>query len=253
VLLTDGENNSAYYEHQTLARLLGVPLVLAEMLERGGDELFLRVDGTRVRVDVVYRRTDADRISTPEGGIEPLAELLLEPWRRGRLSVVNAFGTGVADDKRIHGHVEDMIRFYLGEEPLLRSVATMDLSDRGVLTDALGRLDELVIKPRDGHGGHGVVIGPLASQRELRRVRADVREDPGAYVTQEFVTLSEHPTVCDGELAPRHVDLRPFVLNVDGEMEVVLGGLSRVALDEGSVVVNSSQNGGAKDTWILSR
>ncbi len=197
-------------------------------------------------VDVVYRRTDADRLDTAVG------ELLLEPSARAGSGVVNAFGTGVADDKLIHAYVEDMIRFYLDEEPLLHSVQTFDLGDPGVLERALDVFDELVVKPRAGHGGIGVAVLPARRPAGPRARRAGGARAPEDYVAQRMVTLSCHPTVIDGRLVPRHVDLRPFVfLGRDGEVRTLPGGLTRVAFDEGALVVNSSQNGGAKDTWVV--
>jgi carboxylate-amine ligase len=251
VLLSDGPRNSAYYEHAVLAELIGVPMVEPEALEYRGGRLWLRGERGQTPVDVVYRRTDEDRVFTPEGALTGLGELLYEPWRNGRLGLVNAFGTGVADDKLLHAYVEDMVHFYLGEEPELRSVTTYDLSQSDVREMALERIAELVIKPRDGHGGHGVMIGPACTSRELERVRAEVSENAGAFVAQEVVALSHHPTVCAGELEPRHIDLRPFVLCLGDRIEVVPGGLTRVALDAGEMIVNSSRNGGAKDTWVL--
>jgi uncharacterized circularly permuted ATP-grasp superfamily protein len=233
VLLTDGEENPAYYEHQWAAEALGVPLVEPETLDLDA-------------VDVIYRRTNADRLDTGVG------ELLLEPLRAGRVGVVNAFGTGVADDKLTHAYVEDMIRFYEDEEPLLPSVETFDLGRSDILERAMDVFDELVIKPRGGYGGEGVVVLPHADPKDLERVREVVRETPEDYVAQRMVMISTHPTVIDGRLAPRHVDLRPYVfLGEDGEVRTLPGGLTRVAFDEGSLVVNSSQNGGAKDTWVL--
>jgi carboxylate-amine ligase len=180
-----------------------------------------------------------------------MGELLLGPLRAGTLSVVNGFGTGVADDKRVYPYVDGLIRFYLGEEPILPSIVTYDLADPAALADALERLGELVVKPRDGHGGRGVLIGPSASAEELREAAAAVREDPEAWTAQELVQLSTHPTVVDGRLVPRHVDLRPFLF-YDGRRTAALpGGLTRVALEEGSLVVNSSRRGGGKDTWVL--
>jgi uncharacterized circularly permuted ATP-grasp superfamily protein len=184
--------------------------------------------------------------------VTDIAELLLKPWARGRLGLVNAFGTGVADDKRLHAYVEEMVRYYLAEEPLLESVRTWDLTRPKLLHRALERLDELVIKPRSGHGGEGVVIGPLAERAELDRAAAALRANPTAFVVQELAPLSLHPTVCDGRLEPRHVDLRPFVfLDATGDAHVMPGGLTRVAFDAGEMVVNSSRNGGAKDTWVV--
>ena len=172
--------------------------------------------------------------------------------RAGRIGVVNAFGTGVADDKLTHAYVEDMIRFYLDEEPLLPSVETFDLGRPEVLERALDVFDELVIKPRGGYGGQGVAILPHAEPWDVEAVREAVLEEPTAFVAQRMVMLSSHPTVVGGKLASRHVDLRPYVfLGRDDEARVAPGGLTRVAFDEGALVVNSSQNGGAKDTWVL--
>ena len=194
----------------------------------------------------MYRRTNADRVDTAVG------ELLLEPIRAGRIGVVNAFGTGVADDKLTHAYVEDMIRFYEDEEPLLPSVETFDLGDPAILARALDVFDELVVKPRGGHGGIGIAVLPHANPQDRERVRQAVREHPEDYVAQRLVMISCHPTVIDGRLEPRHVDLRPYVfLGRDGEVRTLPGGLTRVAFAEGSLVVNSSQNGGAKDTWVL--
>jgi carboxylate-amine ligase len=233
VVLTDGEANTAHWEHRRLAELLEIPL--------------LEPDGLDVEaVDVVYRRTDAWQLDSDVG------RLLAAPWRAGRLRLVNAFGTGVGDDKLAHAYVEDMVRYYLGEEPLIASVRTYDLGREDVLAEALDRIEELVVKPRSGYGGDGVVICPHAEPADVERIRAAVRESPADYVAQELVALSEHATVIDGELVPRHVDLRPFVfLGLEGEGSVLPGGLTRVALDEGTLVVNSSQNGGAKDTWVV--
>jgi uncharacterized circularly permuted ATP-grasp superfamily protein len=249
-VLTDGEHNSAYWEHAWLSRQLGIPLAEPSELEVGGDGcLWLRPRGLREarRIDVVYRRTNADRVDSDIG------QLLLGPIQRGVLGLVNQFGTGVADDKLTHAYVEDMIRFYVGEEPILRSVPTYDLARPERLAEALDVFDELVIKPRAGHGGVGVLIAPRASRAEIETTRAAVLADPGAWIAQRLVMLSTHPTLVDGaRLAPRHVDLRPFVFLGEGAMPRVLpGGLTRVARSEGALVVNSSQNGGAKDTWVL--
>jgi uncharacterized circularly permuted ATP-grasp superfamily protein len=232
-VLTDGIDNSAHWEHRWLADALRVPL-----LEPGDLEL--------EAVDVLYRRTDADRLDSPIG------RMLLEPWRAGRIGLVNAFGVGVGDDKLAHAYVEDMVRYYLREEPRLRSVRTFDLGRADVLEEALDRFDELVIKPRAGYGGEGVVICAHAEPADVSRAREAVRAAPEDFVAQELVTLSVHPTVVDGRLEPRHVDLRPFVfLGEGGRARVLPGGLTRVAFDEGAFVVNSSQNGGAKDTWVV--
>jgi uncharacterized circularly permuted ATP-grasp superfamily protein len=226
-VLTDGPDNAAYWEHRWIAELLDVPLVEPDELD---------VDA----VDVVYRRTNVDRLDSPIGRL-----------LHGHVRVVNAFGVGVGDDKLAHAYVEDMVRYYLGEEPVVRSVRTFDLGRPDVLAEALDRLEALVVKPRAGYGGEGVVICPHAEPADVERIRAEVQERPEDYIAQELVPLSVHPTVVDGELAERHVDLRPFVFLGDDGASVLPGGLTRVALDEGALVVNSSQNGGAKDTWIL--
>lgn len=242
VVLTDGEHNSAYYEHQWIAGELGVPLVVPDQLELRDSRLWL--DGEQV--DVVYRRTDADRLDTAVG------RMLLEPWRADTLGLANAFGTGVADDKLTHAYVEDMVRFYLGAEPLLPSVETFDLGRPEILERALDVFDELVIKPRGGYGGLGIVVAPHAERADIEQVRDAVRANPTEFVAQRMVMLSTHPTVVDGRLTPRHVDLRPYVfITRDNGAHVMPGGLTRVAFDEGALVVNSSQNGGAKDTWVL--
>jgi uncharacterized circularly permuted ATP-grasp superfamily protein len=243
VVLTDGETNAAYWEHGWLARSLAIPLVETRDIEVRGGRLRHR-DG--YPIDVVYRRTDSDRVESP------LGRLLLEPLRNGTLGLINQYGTGVADDKLAHAYAEAMIRFYLDEEPVIRSVPTYDLGQPDQLERALDEFEQLVIKPRAGHGGVGVVIAPHARAEDVAAVREQVEAAPGDWIAQRLVMLSTHPTVSGGELAPRHIDLRPFVfMGEGGEPRVLPGGLTRVARDEGALVVNSSQNGGAKDTWIL--
>ncbi len=242
VVLTDGPENSAAWEHQWAARELGVPLVEPDDLELRGDRL--RYQGEPV--DVVYRRTNEDRLNTGVGA------LLAPPMRAGTVSVINGFGTGVADDKAAHAYVGAMIEFFLGEQPRLGAVETLDLADPEQLERALDEFETLVIKPRHSHGGIGVVICPHASAEDVERTREEVRADPGEYVAQPLVSLSVAPTVIGDEIRPRHVDLRPFVfLRADGSAQVMPGGLTRVAFGEGALVVNSTQNGGAKDTWVL--
>jgi uncharacterized circularly permuted ATP-grasp superfamily protein len=251
VLLSDGNRNSAYYEHATIAGQLGIPLVLKEQLSVRRGRLHARIGGAQRPVDVVYRRTDEDRLTDDRGRQTGIAELLLDPILAGTLACVNGFGTGVADDKLVHAYVEDMVRFYLGEEPLLRSVPTYDPSQPGVLEEILERIDELVIKPRTGHGGYGVVIAPHARDEDVRAVAASLSAAPERFVAQEMIMLSRHPTVTDGRLEPRHIDLRPFAISVGDDVRVLPGGLTRVAFEPGALVVNSSQNGGSKDTWVL--
>ncbi len=251
VLLSDGPANTAWWEHQRLAALIGVRVVLTEELALHGDHLVHRATGAPIAV--AYRRTDIDRLRDDDGRPTSLGSLLLPPLEAGTLGLLNWFGTGVADDKRVHERVDDLTRYYLGEEPLIRSVPTLNLADPAALQEALDRAGELVLKPRDGHGGHGVCIGPAASPDELERTRSAVRERPDQWIAQEVVALSTHPTVIEGALAPRHVDLRPFVIATGPRRwEVLPGGLTRVALTEGEMVVNSSRGGGGKDTWVLS-
>jgi uncharacterized circularly permuted ATP-grasp superfamily protein len=251
VVLTDGPSNSAYYEHGAIARRLGLPLVRPEDLSVRFKRLFAHTDDGTVPVDVVYRRTNEDRLFDPAGAPTSLAEVLLGPLQAQTVGCVNAFGTGVADDKLMHMYVEEMVRFYLDEEPLLASVPTHDPSQPDVLEMALERVGQLVIKPRSGHGGIGVVVGPHANRHALAAISRELAAAPERFVVQETVQLSRQPTVCGDELEQRHVDLRPFTFAVADRIEVFPGGLTRVALERGSLVVNSSQRGGAKDTWVL--
>jgi carboxylate-amine ligase len=251
VLLTDGPSNSAWWEHRRLAAALAIPLVTPAELEMRRGELVARLDGRAVPVDVVYRRTDEDGLRDDQGRPTWLADLLLEPCREGRVSCVNAFGTGIADDKLVHAYVEEMVRFYLDEEPTLRSVPTYDPAEPSVRAAILDRMDELVVKPRDGYGGEGVVVCAHACDGDRRLAAQSIRTAPEHHVAQETVMFSTHPTVVDGELEPRHVDLRPFAYALPGGGRALPGGLTRVALDEGALVVNSSQNGGGKATWVL--
>ena len=248
VLLSNGPENGAWYEHERLAGLVGLEVV------HPGD--LRHVEG-RVRtpdaraVDVVYRRTDEDRFVTPSGEPTALGRLLLEPLREGAVGIVNAPGAGLADDKLVHAYVDDMVRFYLGEEPAIPSVVTHDLRGEETRSEVRDRLCELVVKPRSASGGEGVVIGPAASDAGLDRADALIAADPAETIAQEVVALSTLPTVCDGRLEPRHVDLRAFALTSGEEVTILPGGLTRVALERGSMIVNSSKGGGAKDTWVL--
>jgi carboxylate-amine ligase len=251
VLLSDGPSNTAWYEHRRIAGELDIPLVTLPDLQPARGRLYATVDGRRSAVDVVYRRTDEDRLTDEHGELTAVGAALYEPLRAGTLTCVNGFGTGVADDKLVHAYVEEMIRFYLHEEPLLPSVRTYDLDDPDRLAEVLERLDELVVKPRAGHGGHGVVVGPHADVADLRKVAQAIRKDPHDYVAQDTILFSRHPTVIDGRLEPRHVDLRPFAFSAPDGAAVAPGGLTRVALERDALVVNSSQRGGGKDTWVL--
>jgi uncharacterized circularly permuted ATP-grasp superfamily protein len=253
VVWTPGPANSAYFEHAFLARQMGVELVEASDLVVRDDVLYMRTTRGLERVHAVYRRLDDDFVDPLEFRADSMLGVpgLVRAYRAGSVAIANALGTGVADDKAIYCFVPEMIRFYLGEEPILQNVKTYLLSDPEVLEHVLGRIDQLVVKPTGESGGRGVSIGPHASERELVELRERVRSHPERWIAQDVVRLSTVPTVgADGSLQPRHVDLRPFA--VFGErIDIVPGGLTRVALREGSLIVNSSRGGGSKDTWVL--
>ncbi|HWN72498.1 MAG TPA: circularly permuted type 2 ATP-grasp protein [Solirubrobacterales bacterium] len=251
-ILSDGPENGAWYEHERIGRTLGLPIVTPDQLELSRDRLFARFSRERrAQVDVIYRRQDADSLTEPDGSLTELGRLLLPALRSGRLRCANALGTGLADDKLTHAYVERMIDFYLGEEPRLRSVPSYDLSDERGRAEAMERLDELVVKPRAGFGGHGVTIMPRASEPERKRAVAVVRRRPEHFIAQEPVEISSHPTVRGGSLRPRRVDLRPFVVSGPDGPEAMVGGLTRFAQGAGEMIVNSSQGGGCKDTWVV--
>jgi uncharacterized circularly permuted ATP-grasp superfamily protein len=255
VVLTDGPHASGWWEHAEIARRVGAALVTLDELAQRDGRVWVRAGAERAGpagpVDVVYRRCDEDRLRDDHGALTAVAATLLEPWLRGHVAVVNAFGTGLADDKLVCAHVEDMVRFYLGEEPLVRSVQTLDLARPEALEVVLADLRRFVVKPRAGEGGEGVVVCEHAEERDLERLAADLTADPVSSVAQRTVPLSCHPTVIDGRLQPRHVDLRPYVLSTASTCRAAPGGLTRVAWDDGALVVNSHQNGGAKATWVL--
>ena len=251
VVLSDGPESKAWYEHERLGRALGMPIVTPDQLQASRGRLFARISRRRRQVDVVHRRQDADRLVDPDGRVTELGELLLPALRSGRLRCVNAFGSGLADDKLVHAYVERMVDFYLGEEPLLRSVPSYDLSEENARAEAMERLDELVVKPRGGSGGEGVTIMPRASEPERKRAVAVARRRPERFIAQEPVELSSHPTVRGGRLRPRRVDLRPFVISGPGWQVAMAGGLTRFAQGAGEMIVNSSQGGGVKDTWVM--
>jgi uncharacterized circularly permuted ATP-grasp superfamily protein len=250
-ILSDGPESGAWYEHQRFGRELGIAVVTPEQLKTSRGRLFARRGGAREQVDVVYRRLEEDRLSEPDGSPTALGELLLPALRSGRLRCANAFGTGLADDKLAHAYVEVMIEFYLDEAPLLRSVPSYDLADEAGRRAAMERLDELVIKPRGGFGGHGVTIMPRATGPQRQRALGLLRRRPERFIAQETIEISSHPTVCGAGLQPRRVDLRPFVVSGPGGGAAMTGGLTRFAREAGELVVNSSQGGGCKDTWVL--
>jgi uncharacterized circularly permuted ATP-grasp superfamily protein len=250
-IVSDGPASGAWYEHRRLGRELGIPVVEPRQLEVERGRLFCRRNRDRRQLDVLYRRLDEDRLSGPDGSLTGLGELLLPALESGRLRCVNAFGTGLADDKLAHAYAESMVRFYLEEEPLLRSVPSFDLSDERAREAAMARLEEMVIKPRYSFGGKGVTIMPRATEPQRRRAIGLVRRRPENFVAQEMVQLSSHPTVCEGRLRPRRVDLRPFVVSSAAGTRAMPGGLTRYARGADEMIVNSSRGGGCKDTWVV--
>jgi uncharacterized circularly permuted ATP-grasp superfamily protein len=253
VVLTPGVHNSAFYEHALLARLMGVHLVEGRDLVCHGTEVFLRTTEGEVPVHVIYRRIDDEYLDPLQFRPESLVGCpgVLNAARAGRVTITNGVGNGVADDKLVYTYVPAMIKYYLGEEPILRNVETMHLQDARVRADALARRGELVFKRVDGSGGKGLVIGPTASGVELDQLAVAVERDPRHWIAQRVVALSTAPTWVDQTMAPRHLDLRPFAVNDGDNVWVLPGGLTRVALQEGGLVVNSSQGGGSKDTWVI--
>lgn len=254
VVLTPGVYNSAYFEHTLLARTMGVELVEGRDLECRRGKVFMRTTAGLQRVDVIYRRVDDEFLDPVHFRGDSMLGVpgLINAVRTGGVTLANAIGNGVADDKLIYTYVPDLIRYYLREEPILPNVDTWRLEDDQAREEVLDRLEELVIKPVDGSGGKGIVIGPRATKAELDALRGRVTEDPRGWIAQPVVQLSTVPTLIEDCLQPRHVDLRPFAVNNGEDVWVLPGGLTRVALPEGELVVNSSQGGGSKDTWVLS-
>jgi uncharacterized circularly permuted ATP-grasp superfamily protein len=253
VLLTPGSYNSAYFEHCYLASSMGIELVRgADLVVLADDCVYMKTIGGLERVHVIYRRVD-DAFLDPEV-FEPTSMLgargLMRAWQAGNVAIANAPGAGVADDKLVYSYVPDLIRYYFGEEPILPNVPTLRMIDERERRQVLERLEEYVVKPVNESGGYGILVGSAATPVERAKCREAVLRDPRNYVAQPILSLSTAPTLCDGGVEPRHLDLRPFVLS--GETTYVTrGGLTRVALRKGSLVVNSSQGGGSKDTWIV--
>ena len=253
-LLTPGQFNSAYYEHSFLADRLGITLVEGRDLFVRDDMVYMRTTQGPQRVHVIYSRIDDDFLDPLS--LRPDSALgtpgLISAYRAGSVTICNAPGTGVADDKAIYSYVPDIIRFYLGEEPMLSNVPTWRCRDEDGLAYTLDRLDELVIKEVHGSGGYGMLVGPHATREARDDFRKRILANPANYIAQPTLALSTCPVLAKDGLEPRHVDLRPFVLNGRDGVRIVPGGLTRVALKAGSLVVNSSQGGGTKDTWVLS-
>jgi uncharacterized circularly permuted ATP-grasp superfamily protein len=253
VVLTPGVFNSAYFEHTLLARLMGVELVEGRDLFCSGGRVWMRTTAGPTRVDVIYRRVDDEFLDPLQFRADSMlgSPGLMLAARLGNVTIANAVGNGVADDKLVYTYLPDLIRYYLGEEPILPNVTTWRLEEPGALEEVLDRLDELVVKPVDGSGGKGLVIGPAASKAELDDLRERLIADPRGWIAQPVVQLSTIPTLVDDGMRPRHADLRPFAVNDGKDVWVLPGGLTRVALPEGELVVNSSQGGGSKDTWVV--
>jgi uncharacterized circularly permuted ATP-grasp superfamily protein len=253
VVLTPGVYNSAYFEHTLLARLMGVELVEGRDLFCSGGRVWMRTTAGPTRVDVIYRRVDDEFLDPLQFRADSMlgSPGLLLAARLGNVTIANAVGNGVADDKLVYTYLPELTRYYLGEDPILKNVDTWRLEDPGALEEVLDRLDELVVKPVDGSGGKGLVVGPAASKAELEKLRRSLIHDPRGWIAQPVVQLSTIPTLVDAGMRPRHADLRPFAVNDGKDIWVLPGGLTRVALPEGELVVNSSQGGGSKDTWVV--
>ncbi len=252
-VLTPGIYNSAYFEHAFLAQQIGAELVEgADLTVQADDCVYMRTINGLERVDVIYRRID-DKFLDPEVfrkdsvlGVSGL----IRAWKKGNVALVNAPGSGVADDKVVYAYVPEMIRYYLNEEPVLPNVPTYLCSDPEQLSYVLKHLPELVVKPANESGGYGMLVGPHSTREEIELFRAVIQENPRNYIAQPTISLSTCPTLCDNRLEPRHIDLRPFILQGENSY-VTAGGLTRVAMKKGSLVVNSSQGGGSKDTWVI--
>ncbi|MBP6251811.1 MAG: circularly permuted type 2 ATP-grasp protein, partial [Rubrivivax sp.] len=252
VVLTPGMYNSAYFEHAFLAQQMGVELVEGQDLFVKDGFVFMRTTQGPRRVDVIYRRVDDDFLDPMVFRSDSTLGCagLLDVYRRGNITLSNAIGTGIADDKSIYPYVPQMIQFYLGEKPILNNVPTWICRKKDDLAYVLAHLPELVVKEVHGAGGYGMLVGPAATQAEIAEFRAVLEANPANYIAQPTLSLSTCPTFVDSGVAPRHIDLRPFVLS-GSSVRMVPGGLTRVALKDGSLVVNSSQGGGTKDTWVL--
>lgn len=255
VLLTPGIYNSAYFEHTTLARLMGVELVEGRDLVVENHCVYMKTTSGLQQVDVIYRRVD-DNFLDPLV-FDPSSVLgvsgILSAYRKGNVAIVNSPGNGVADDKAVYVYVPDMIRYYLNEEPLLKNIPTFRLTKPDEREHVLKNINKMVIKKTNESGGYGMLMGHAASEKEIDDYKKEIMKDPRQFIAQPTISLSSSPCYMNGKVQPRRIDLRPFALFGPGGIEIVPGGLTRVALKEGSLVVNSSQGGGSKDTWVLSR
>ncbi len=253
VLLTPGVYNSAYYEHTFLARQMGIPLVEGRDLTVNNNKVYMKTTSGLQQVDVIYRRLDDDYLDPlvfkPESTLGVPG--LISAYRHGNVALVNAVGNGVADDKAVYAYVPDMIKYYLNEEPILKNVPTYQMENKEERELVFADMENMVIKETNGSGGYGMIMGNKATQEELENGKIAILANPRNFIAQPIIQLSTVPCLIDGQLKLRHVDLRPYALCGPNGVEIVPGGLTRVALTEGSLVVNSSQGGGSKDTWII--
>lgn len=254
VVLTPGVYNSAYYEHTFLAKQMGVPLVEGRDLVVQNDMVYMKTTGGLEQVDVIYRRIDDEFIDPLVFRSDSMLGVpgIMQAYKKGNVCLVNAVGNGVADDKAVYVYVPDMIRYYLNEEPILPNVPTYRLENEGDRLYVFENIRKMVVKETNQSGGYGMLMGPSATDEEVEKCIAAVKKSPRSFIAQPVITLSTVPCLIDGKLQPRHVDLRPYALcGANGDIKIVPGGLTRVALKEGSLVVNSSQGGGSKDTWVI--
>lgn len=253
VMLTPGIYNSAYFEHSTLARLMGIELVEGRDLVVDNHRVYMKTTQGLQIVDVIYRRVDDEYLDPLVFNSDSMLGVagLMSAYRKGHVAIVNAPGNGVADDKAIYIYVPDMIKYYLNEEPILKNVPTYKLEDASERKYVFDNIEKMVIKKTNASGGYGMIIGNAATEQEIEDYKKVVEEEPRQFIAQPIISLSAAPCYINGKLQPRRIDLRPFALFGPSGIEIVPGGLTRVALKEGSLVVNSSQGGGSKDTWVL--
>jgi uncharacterized circularly permuted ATP-grasp superfamily protein len=253
VLLTPGIYNSAYFEHTTLARLMGIELVEGRDLVVENQKVYMKTTAGLQQVDVIYRRVDDEYLDPLVFNPDSVLGVsgILSAYRKGNVAIVNAIGNGVADDKAIYVYVPEMIRYYMNEEPILKNVPTYQLAKPDERDHVLKNITNMVVKKTNGSGGYGMLMGHAASDKEINDYQLEIQKDPRQFIAQPVISLSNAPCYVNGKAQPRRIDLRPFALCGPSGIEIVPGGLTRVALKEGSLVVNSSQGGGSKDTWVL--
>jgi uncharacterized circularly permuted ATP-grasp superfamily protein len=255
VLLSPGSFNSAYFEHTTLARLMGIELVEGTDLIVEDHKVYMKTTAGLQQVDVIYRRVDDDYLDPLAFNPTSLLGVagLMNAYRKGNVTIVNAVGNGVADDKAVYVYVPDMIKYYLNEEPLLKNVPTYQLGNEEERTYVFENISRMVVKQTNGSGGYGMLMGHASTQEEVEDYKIEIMKDPRQFIAQPTISLSSAPCYMQGKLQPRRVDFRPFAICGPNGIDIIPGGLTRVALKEGSLVVNSSQGGGSKDTWVLSK